>query len=56
MCFHVAGTAEGDEVISVVCAAVRKRQLVMHLFGWHVDTMLQAFLAQRMFTDMAVTD
>lgn len=28
----------------------------MHLFGWLVDTMLQAFLAQRMFTDMAVTD
>lgn len=56
MGFHVAGTAEGDEIVSVVCAAVSKRQLVMHLFGWLVDTVLQTFLAQRVFTDMAVTD
>lgn len=52
----MAGTAEGDEIISIVRAAVSKRQLVMHLFGWLVDAMLQAFFAQRMLTDMAITD
>lgn len=52
----MTGTAEGDEIASVVCSAVRKWQLVMHLFGELVDVSLQTFLAQRMLTDMAITD
>ena len=56
MGFHVAGAAEGNKIISVVCAAVSKRQLVMHLFGWLVDAVLQALLAHGVFTDMAVTN
>lgn len=54
--FHVAGAAEGDEIASVVCAAVGKGQLMMHLFGRLVDTVLQALLAQWMLTHISVTD
>lgn len=56
MGFHVAGAAEGDEIVSVVCTTVSERQLVMHLFGGLVDVFIQAFLAQRMLLHISVTD
>lgn len=54
--FHVTGTAKGHEVASLVCTAVRKRNLVMHLLGWLVNAELQAFLTHGMLLYVAVTD
>ncbi len=44
----MAGFTEGNEVVPCVCAALRERYLVMHLFGGGQPAIPLAQLTQRM--------
>ena len=52
----VAGFTEGNEVVPCVCAALRERYLVMHLFGGGQPAIPLAQLTQRMLLDVPVAD
>ena len=52
----VTGFTEGNEVVTCVCAALRERYLVMHLFGGGQPAIPLAQLTQRMLLDVPVAD
>ena len=52
----VAGLAQGNEIVPCVCAALRERYLVMHLFGGGQPAIPLAQLTQRMLLDVPVAD